>query len=56
MINLNFRRIEYLRTKLICIPISPKDFSRLSAVRCAELSHDDRLHRRDDRLRCRELP
>ena len=49
MIKLNFRRIEYLRTKPGRFPFMSKLFFRFSAVRCAELSHDDRL-------RCREVP
>jgi len=49
MTNLNFGRIEYLRTKSGRLQFTSKAFSSLSSMRCAELFHDDRL-------RCRELP
>lgn len=49
MKNLNSWRIEYIRTKSIRVPFTPKAFFCFSPVRCAGLSHDDRL-------RCHGLP
>ena len=51
VINLNSRRIEYLRTKVDGVPNTPRKFWRLVALRCAENCLEVTLHRSEGWLR-----